>query len=70
MDEPFASIDRETEAELQRFLLEQNITLLEVTHNRNESILSGFNCIINIEDGNISTPISPDVYFKIRKDSD
>lgn len=70
MDEPFASIDRETEAELQRFLLEQDITLLEVTHNRNESILSGFNCIINIEDGNISTPISPDVYFKIRKDSD
>ena len=59
MDEPFESIDRETEIELQRFLSERDITLFEVTHNRNESILSCFNYIIEIEDGNISKHFSP-----------
>ncbi len=54
MDEPFESIDRETEVELQRFLSGRDITLFEVTHNRNESILSSFNYIIDTEDGNIS----------------
>ena len=67
MDEPFESIDRETEIELQRFLSERDITLFEVTHNRNESILSCFNYIIEIEDGNISKHFSPDAYFKFVK---